>query len=283
VDFLIEPHPHETDRIWLEPAALAARLRTLQLESCCTTIACSVHGGYTGLPYKRLAAELYHQISGQQRPSDEDLELTYLDHELPDRFPPAAVRRRLSYRAHRAGACAMVRNEFARASELLAEAARMDPEIPGYHYIHALALRRMGDLSGAERAYRRALQLQDRMFMIYNDIGTLLASMPGRLDEAAEMLEQAHMLNPTSANVACSLGCVCVACNRPDRARTLLEQALQANPLLAQAAAQLAMLEDDPDRKHDYLARAAHFTPEPLTQRMIERELRRLKLKEVQR
>lgn len=167
----------------------------------------------------------------------------------------------------------MVREDYQLARTLLESAVTEDPEVPGYHYIHALALRRLGDERGAEQAYRHALTLQDKMFMVFNDLGVLLAQFQ-QWDEAITLLEQAVSLNSTAADVVCNLGCVYAAAGERDRAIATLERALVLNPIHPLAASQLGalLISKEPLKARIYLARAARFTPDHLTALMAERE-----------
>jgi Tfp pilus assembly protein PilF len=277
IDFMIEIAPNGADRVWITPVALDEALRARNLRPLCTTISCSVNGGYTPRSCKGLAAETFRLLSGESRFIAAESPMTYRAEEIPDRFPPPEIRNKPSYQSHVLGTRAMVRQDFELARALLESAVTQDPDIPGYHYIYALALQRCGNPKDAVRAYRRALALQAEMFLLFNDLGILLAQS-GQLDEAITLLERAVSLNPTAADTVCNLGCVYAAAGERDLAMATLEQALDLNPIHPRAASQLGALlaPREPQRAKAYLSRAARFTPDRLTALMAEREARKI-------
>lgn len=203
--------------------------------------------------------------------------MTYRAEEIPDRFPPPEIRHKPSYQSHVLGTRAMVRRDFELARALLESSVTQDPDVPGYHYIYALALQRCGRPTDAVRAYRRALALQTEMFLLFNDLGILLAQF-GQLDEAIPLLERAVALNPTAADIVCNLGCVYAAAGEHELAMATLEQALSLNPIHPRVASQLGALlaRREPQRARAYLSRAARFTPDRLMALMAEREARKI-------
>jgi Flp pilus assembly protein TadD len=101
-----------------------------------------------------------------------------------------------------------------------------------------LALSRPAD---AERQYRRALQIDDQLFMAKANLAMLLAS-GGRLEEAERLLREAHAAQPRQAGLAFNLGLLLAEAGRRDEAEKALREALAADPGLAAAAFNLAVL-----------------------------------------
>ncbi len=93
----------------------------------------------------------------------------------------------------------------------------------------------------AEVQYRRALAIDDQLFMAKANLAMLLAAR-GRLDEAEKLLREAHAAQPRQAGLAFNLGLLLAEAGKPDEAERALREALAADPDLAAAAFNLAVL-----------------------------------------
>jgi tetratricopeptide (TPR) repeat protein len=93
----------------------------------------------------------------------------------------------------------------------------------------------------AEAQYRRALQIDDQLFMAKGNLAMLLAA-GGRLDEAEQLLREAHAAQPRQAGLAFNLGLLLAEAGKRDEAERALREALAADPNLAAAAFNLAVL-----------------------------------------
>ena len=99
----------------------------------------------------------------------------------------------------------------------------------------------LGRTSDAEKQYRRALAVDDQLFLARANLAMLLA-VNGRGEEAERLLRQAHAEQPGHAGIAFNLGLLLA--ERGDRAgaEAMLRAALRADPGLAPAAFNLAVI-----------------------------------------
>jgi Tfp pilus assembly protein PilF len=98
-----------------------------------------------------------------------------------------------------------------------------------------------GKPAEAERQYRRALAIDDQLFLAKANLAMLLATT-GRLDEAETLLREAHAEQPANAALAFNLGLLLAERGKPAEAEAALRAALAADPRMAPAALNLAML-----------------------------------------
>lgn len=99
----------------------------------------------------------------------------------------------------------------------------------------------LGRNADAERQYRRALAIDDQLFLARANLAMLLA-VNGRGEEAERLLREAHAQQPGHAGIAFNLGLLLA--ERGDRpgAERMLRVALRADPRMAPAAFNLAVL-----------------------------------------
>jgi len=120
----------------------------------------------------------------------------------------------------------------------------------------------VGRTADAERQYRRALAIDDQLFMSRVNLAMLLATS-GRSDEAERLLREAHAQRPSDAGISFDLGLLLAERGDRDGAEEMLRAALRADPRLAPAAFNLAVLVGERDAAQAVsLARtAAKLTP----------------------
>jgi Flp pilus assembly protein TadD len=99
----------------------------------------------------------------------------------------------------------------------------------------------LGRTQDAERQYRRAIAIDDQLFLARVNLAMLLA-VNGRGEEAEQQLREAHAQHPGHAGIAFNLGLLLA--ERGDRAgaEQMLRAALRADPRMAPAAFNLAVL-----------------------------------------
>lgn len=99
----------------------------------------------------------------------------------------------------------------------------------------------LGRTADAEKQYRRALAVDDRLVLARANLAMLLAGN-GRTEEAERLLREAHAEQPGNAGIAFNLGLLLA--ERGDRigAEKVLRLALRSDPRMAQAAFNLAVL-----------------------------------------
>lgn len=127
------------------------------------------------------------------------------------------------------------------ARQWLEIAVRIDPELDNAWVNLGVARRRLDDLAGAEEAYRRALEIDPRVFPAYGNLATLLR-LQGRAEEARgyeEVLAGSPSRNPYTY---VSLGDVSLAAGRLDEAEKLYRKAARLDAENAAAWAALGLL-----------------------------------------
>lgn len=87
-----------------------------------------------------------------------------------------------------------------------------------------------GDLTQAEREYRKVIQLAPEFFAGYNQLAWFLASRGQKLDEALRLAEQADKLLPDNGSILDTLGWIYHLKRQPVRALQYLQRAVEANP-----------------------------------------------------
>jgi tetratricopeptide (TPR) repeat protein len=111
------------------------------------------------------------------------------------------------------------------ARELLNKANAETPDDVDLVYQEAMVDERLNRLDDMERLLRRILVLQPDNSQALNALGYSLADRNLRLDEALEMVRQAHELSPADPFIVDSLGWVEYRMGHYDKAATLLAQA----------------------------------------------------------
>lgn len=97
-------------------------------------------------------------------------------------------------------------------------------------YIRAILAERLGDPAGLERDLRSILQREPDNAMALNALGYTLADRNERLDEALQLIEQAHELKPEDPAILDSLGWVHYRLGNIELAEELLRQAFNTFP-----------------------------------------------------
>ncbi len=118
---------------------------------------------------------------------------------------------------------------------------RYNADLPSGPYNLGNLAAATGQLGEAEKQYRRAVALDDQLFMAKGNLATLLAA-GGRLEEAERLLREAHAAQPGQAGLAFNLGLLLAEQGKPAEAERALRAALAADPGLAPAAFNLAVL-----------------------------------------
>jgi tetratricopeptide (TPR) repeat protein len=94
---------------------------------------------------------------------------------------------------------------------------------------YGVALERLGDPAGAERSYRKALELQPGNVRAHYNLGTLLASRGDRR-QGIEHLETAARLDPDSRDALFNLGQALTEAGEPARALEIWDRLLKLSP-----------------------------------------------------
>lgn len=118
------------------------------------------------------------------------------------------------------------------ADALLARGLEKTPDTAGLRYRRAMRAWRADDLAGMERDLQRVLEDDPDNVMALNALGYTLADeeVPGRLDDARELVERAHELTPDNPAIQDSLGWVYFRQGQPQKALPPLERAHDSMP-----------------------------------------------------
>jgi len=149
------------------------------------------------------------------------------------------------------------------ALEEYVDAQRYMSDLPSGPYNLGNLYAATGRPADAERQYRRALAIDDQLFMAKANLAMLLAA-DGRLDEAEVLLRAAHAAQPGQAGISFDLGLLLAEAGKRDEAELLLRSAWASDPQLAPAAFNLAVLvgERRPPEAVKLLRRATALRPE---------------------
>jgi tetratricopeptide (TPR) repeat protein len=118
---------------------------------------------------------------------------------------------------------------FSEAQGLLDDYLARYPDDPYVVNHKATLLKGMGDLEGAERLYRRLLEISPNFVLAYNELG-YITLLQGRFAEAEEYFTSYRFIAPDQANPHDSLGELYIIQGRLDEAVVSLETALEIKP-----------------------------------------------------
>ena len=197
---------------WCWPEELVSRMAAKNLRTSFTTIAYSVEGGYTPLPWKFLGEELALRLGPQK---GVQLRLQAMD-------------------LIRLGALAVSQGNPAAAQGPYQEALLLWPEsaAPAFHLAHLYL--EMGQPDQAREFYQKALALDPSYHTAYNSAG-LRYYGNSRLYLAAAEYRRTLALNPEDAYAILGLGRLALRRRRWAEAENHLQQALARQPDLVDA------------------------------------------------
>ncbi|WP_192036548.1 tetratricopeptide repeat protein [Halomonas sp. YLGW01] len=200
-----------------------------------------------------------------------------------DRLPDALEFLRLERLRHEAQAADLAALEVELLDEVgerdaadavLAEARGRLPDNDGLLYMQAMRKFNAGDLAGMETDLRALIERRPDNAMAMNALGYTLADLTSRLEEARELIEEAHRLAPDNPAILDSLGWVLHKQGENDRALPYLEQAYARMPdqeIAAHLAEVLWALERTAEAR-DLIARGlARFEEHPKLDELIQR------------
>ncbi len=120
----------------------------------------------------------------------------------------------------------------------------------------------LGRTRDAESQYRRAISIDDQLFLARANLAMLLA-VNGRGEEAERLLREAHAQQPGNAGIAFNLGLLLAERGDRDGAEKMLRTAIRADPGMAPAALNLAVLvgERNPDEAVPLARKALELRP----------------------
>jgi len=138
-------------------------------------------------------------------------------------------------------------NDLDRALSLFSEAVRLAPQVAVYHAHRGTAYYARGQLAGAERELKIALQIRPGDADARNTLGAVFLASKN-YDAAVAEFNAALRTNPGNADAHSNLGLVHMERGRPDLAEQEFREALRLQPDLANAQRGLATLQRLPMR-----------------------------------
>lgn len=137
------------------------------------------------------------------------------------------------------GSSEMMGHNFKGAQADLARAVELNPKLPGAHSYLGLALLRMGDTDGAEKAFRGELQIEPNDFDACLQLGGILRQNQNYA-EARTMLERAARVRPGDFSTRYQLAALDLEQGRVAQAQASLEKLTKEAPTFVQAHVSLA-------------------------------------------
>jgi tetratricopeptide (TPR) repeat protein len=132
---------------------------------------------------------------------------------------------------------------------------------PDAYYNLGNTLVYQGDIEGAERAYRKALEMNPEDIAAWVNLGLNVYQAGGDLDRAAECYRRALEVHPGYGTAVFNLGFVAELTGRPALAESLYLEAASLDPLITGPyinLASMALVERDFEKAHGYY-RIAHM------------------------
>lgn len=122
------------------------------------------------------------------------------------------------------------RGQVARAWKVIGQGLQQFPDDLNLLYTRAMLAEKRDDLAQLEKDLRFIIEREPENAMALNALGYTLADRTTRYDEARQLVEQAHRLNPDDPAILDSLGWVNYRMGDLDEAERLLRQALEKFP-----------------------------------------------------
>ena len=91
------------------------------------------------------------------------------------------------------------------AADKLAAITATEPTLPGPWTNLGIARNKIGDTTGAENAFKRAIEINANQVVAYNELG-ILYRRSGRLEEAATIYNEGLKINPNAEEIHWNLG-----------------------------------------------------------------------------
>ncbi|MBH3432199.1 tetratricopeptide repeat protein [Pseudomonas citronellolis] len=122
------------------------------------------------------------------------------------------------------------RNQTDRAWQVIEQGTKQFPDDLNLLYTRSMLAEKRDDLVQMEKDLRLIIQREPDNAMALNALGYTLADRTTRYDEARELIQKAHQLNPDDPAILDSLGWVNYRLGNLDQAETYLRQALEKFP-----------------------------------------------------
>lgn len=149
-----------------------------------------------------------------------------------------------------AGRTALQMNEFERAGEYAAAAAKLNPKLPGVNTLRGTVLTYLGDTDGAAAVLRAAVEADPKDFEAQLGLGAVLHTNRD-LDGAREHLQRALQLKPDSNLARYEWARLERTEGQVEAAARDLEKVVRADPKWAQPHVELAALYFRMNRQED--------------------------------
>ncbi len=123
-------------------------------------------------------------------------------------------------------------------------ALELAPDLGEAHVARGAQLEWAGELAGAERAYKRGIELAPGYATGYQWLGELYGDQTGEIDKALPLLERAMALDPLSPILQKEYAQALAKVRRLDDAERVMQRLLQAHPGFAPGYEMLAQLRE---------------------------------------
>jgi tetratricopeptide (TPR) repeat protein len=150
------------------------------------------------------------------------------------------------------GACATRLENYPLAVESYGAAAELAPEIPYYHYHHAVSLAHVGDTEAALRAHEKAVEVDPNFADSLASLSSIMARK-GDAEKARQFGERTLALDPTQPTAAVALALLDMSERRYGDAEAKLSALLATDVIVPQNRPQIvSMLADALDGQKKY-------------------------------
>lgn len=118
------------------------------------------------------------------------------------------------------------------ALDYYARVMAMQPQVSNAHFNHAFVAEQLGQLEAAERGFRAAIQIEEKMDRAWYGLGLVLVRL-GRLDEALVALQRNTKLQPMSPFGWYQIARLHVDLQQPEEARAVIRHLKGFEPKVA--------------------------------------------------
>jgi tetratricopeptide (TPR) repeat protein len=141
------------------------------------------------------------------------------------------------------------------AAEIIGESAEPKRLGPAFYFQYGAACERSGDIAGAEKHFKKCLELNPDFTDAQNYLGYMWAERGEKLEQARELIEKAVKAEPKSAAFLDSLGWVLFKLNKPQEAlghiRRALELSSEPDPTLYDHLGDIYLVLKEPEKARE--------------------------------
>jgi len=214
----------------------------------------------------------YSRQKGSPAGTAESIDLYKKAIELDPNYALAYQGLALAYRSSPAYGLMTPQEAFPKAKDAAQKALSLDPSLgTAYSSLASIKATYDWDFPGAEREYRRAIQLSPNNAEIHYSYGNFLVAM-GRTEEALVELRNAFQIDPTSLNIQTNIGWALYIAGRLDEAAVQIRRVIERDPNFARARLNLGEILEEQGRHEEAIAeiqKARELSRDPLADMAI--------------